>query len=182
MSEEALSLEDSKIVIVTPMEQASTQNNASVTSVASVTIKKKPVQNRDNQTYWKWCTVLASIAALIGGFTVVLAFSHIFVVPHLETEDFVQTDCYIRQIDFHSVERGCSPTDCHTSACRPLPVDHARTQPLLYDLCAKVKVRYYSLEGRLELAVLNPELQTDNSRNITHKVRRVHIMACMLSS
>ena len=171
MSEEPISLEDSKIVIVTPMEQDTTQSNAAVTTVASVTIKRKTVQN-DRQFCCKWCTVLASVAALVGGFAIVLAFSHILVVPHLETEDFVQTDCYIRQIDFHSVERDCSPTDCHASVCRPLPVARARTQPEQYELCAKVMVRYYSLEGRLELAVLNPELQTDptDARNVTQKV------------
>lgn len=177
MSEEPLSLDDTKIVIVTPMEQGVTRETAVVTAVATVAVKRRTTSNRNMRVFWRWCTLLASVLALVGGFTAVLVFSHMYVVPHLESEDYVQTDCYIRQIEFYSLHRSCSATDCHSPKCIATSPAYAQSQPNNYELCAKVKVRYYSLEGRLELAVLNPELQTEtadslpslNSSN-THKV------------
>ena len=48
---------------------------------------------------WVWCTLAASLLALLGGLILVLLLSHLFVVPHLKSDDFVQTECYVRNIN-----------------------------------------------------------------------------------
>ncbi len=137
---------------------------------------------------WTWCSVIASLLALIIGFSLVLVFNHILVVPTMHDIDQVQTDCYVTGIQLTLPHHSCNTTpnySQHYMGTNSSPLLIVRTsslgmgcslQPRATDLhlqkrplssikyCVVVRIVYYGLGGDLSNAVLSMDQTNRQSK------------------
>lgn len=66
---------------------------------------------------WVILTLVISIIALIGGLVLVLLLSQFYIVPHLESDDFVQTQCYVRSIEIVHINQAGQITGVNSPNC-----------------------------------------------------------------
>ena len=121
---------------------------------------------------WAWLWLIASIIGLVLGLGLVLTFNHLIVVPYLHKGHVIDTDCYVTHIQIVPFEHAnCTPFQPGV-ALKNLNCGRGLPLGTIPELCAKIRVLYYSTEGEMRNGVLHPDYEdTTLYPNDTLKVR-----------